>query len=467
MTFSSALSNALSGMNAATTALQVRGHNVANATTPGYARHDVALASRAPSGGVAVTGIVRSENAGLRQAALSAGADGAAEGTRADAAASLSGLLGMPGDAAGLPAVLAGFEQALADLSATPESQAFQQRLLSASERVSAAFNRIGDEAQAMRVQADAQIDAGVRAVNDALDALHTLNRRTDRAGGLSSLPEERQRHVDVIAEQLGVQVSQDEAGRVRIVTAGGVPLLGEAPRYLAFSASGAIAANQTRAGGALSGLSAGGIDLSPGALQGIEAGRLAGAFAVRDEIAPAFAGRLDGLATDLADRLAAVDADAGGQGLFVVAPGPGAASSLSVNPSVDPSMGGALWRLRDGLAAAAPGPAAASGVLPDLLGALRQSRPVPAATGGPSAYTAAGALDAFASALGTERLSAEARGAAAGARAQGARDAHLAATGVSTDAEMQALLTLEQAYAANARVVQTVSAMMQTLLEI
>ena len=467
MTFSSALSNALSGMNAATFALQVRGHNVANATTPGYARHDVSLAARAPSGGVSVARIVRAEDAGLRQAALSAGADGAAEGTRADAAASLSGLLGVPGDEAGLPATLAAFERALADLSAAPESQSFQQRFLSASDRLSATFNRLGDEAQAMRVRADGEVDAGVRAVNDALNALHTLNRRTERSGGLSVLPEERQRHVDAIAEQLSVRVTEDDAGRVRIVTAGGVPLLGEAPRLLQFSPSGAIAAGQSRANGDLSGLSAGGIDLSPGALQGITAGRIAGAFAVRDEIAPAFADRLDGLATDLAERLAGVDADAGGQGLFVVTPGPGAASSLSVNPSVDPSMGGALWRLRDGLAAAAPGPAAASGVLPDLLSALRESRPVPATTGGPAAYTAAGALDAFASALGTERLTAEARGAAAGARAQGARDAHLAATGVSTDAEMQALLTLEQAYAANARVVQTVSAMMQTLLEI
>ena len=49
MTFNAALSNALSGMTAAQTAIQVRSHNVANAATPGYARRELTLDARAPS----------------------------------------------------------------------------------------------------------------------------------------------------------------------------------------------------------------------------------------------------------------------------------------------------------------------------------------------------------------------------------------------------------------------------------
>ena len=467
MTFSSALSNALSGMNAATTALQVRGNNIANATTPGYARRDVSLSARAPSGGVVVDGIVRAEAGRLMASALSAGAAGADANARAEAAASLSGLLGAPGDDTGLHAAMAGFERALADLSGTPESAAFQARLLSATDGLAATFNRLGDEAQAMRVRADGEIEAGVRTVNEALSALQTLNAQVARDGSLSALPEERQAHVDAIAEQIDVRVSQDDDGRVRIVTAGGVPLLGEEARPLSFVPTGAIAANQTLANGALSGLTAGGIDLSPGAVQGVTGGKIAGAFAVRDGVAPRFAERLDALAEDVADRLAGADADAGGQGLLIVTGGPGAASSLSVNPAVDPNMGGALWRLRDGLAATVPGPAAGEGVLPALAQALRTARPVPGATGGPAAVGASGAIERLASSLGTERLEADTRAAAANARAQSARDELLIATGVNTDAEMQALLTIEQAYAANARVVQVVSDMMQRLLQL
>jgi len=45
-------------------------------------------------------------------------------------------------------------------------------------------------------------------------------------------------------------------------------------------------------------------------------------------------------------------------------------------------------------------------------------------------------------------------------------REAELA-DGVDSDHEMQMLLRIEQAYAANARVMQTVQSMIQTLMEI
>jgi flagellar hook-associated protein 1 FlgK len=45
--------------------------------------------------------------------------------------------------------------------------------------------------------------------------------------------------------------------------------------------------------------------------------------------------------------------------------------------------------------------------------------------------------------------------------------DAERAETGVDTDAEMQNLILIEQAYAANARVIETVSAMIDRLMEI
>jgi flagellar hook-associated protein 1 FlgK len=40
-------------------------------------------------------------------------------------------------------------------------------------------------------------------------------------------------------------------------------------------------------------------------------------------------------------------------------------------------------------------------------------------------------------------------------------------ATGVDSDQELQNLLRIEQAYAANARVLQTIDAMMQRLMEL
>ena len=51
--------------------------------------------------------------------------------------------------------------------------------------------------------------------------------------------------------------------------------------------------------------------------------------------------------------------------------------------------------------------------------------------------------------------------------RAQAAGDAEAAVMGVDTDQEMQTLLLVERAYAANARVIQTAQAMIDTLMEL
>ena len=60
-TLNTALSTALSGMNAAQTLLSTTANNIANAVTPGYQAESVDLAA-APTGGVEVDGIYPSED---------------------------------------------------------------------------------------------------------------------------------------------------------------------------------------------------------------------------------------------------------------------------------------------------------------------------------------------------------------------------------------------------------------------
>ena len=451
MTFNAALSNALSGMTAAQARIQVASHNVANASTPGYARRDASLAARAPSGGVVVASVERAR-AG-RAEALALGADALAAETRAqaEAAGALDALLGEPGDARGLYAALTRFETALDDLAATPEGVDLQEGLLGAARDLAATFTRLGDGAQAARAEADAEVAARVADVNRALAKLDHLNDARE-AGGLSDLPERRRALIETVAENLDVRVRTDARGRVRIATAAGVPLLGDAPTLLRFRPAGVMAAGNTIETGHLSGISAGGIELTPGrGPQGARTGAIAGLLAVRDEAAPTFAARLDALAEGLSVRLAAADTDGAG-GLLRTTNGPGAASRMTVSAAADPAQGGALHRLRDGLTATAPGPAAAPGVLPALQDALAGF---------------AGEAEALASSVGTARLSADRAADAASAARQSLRDDVLARTGVNTDQELQSLLLIEQAYAANARVVQVASDMMARLMEL
>ncbi|MEM9989304.1 MAG: flagellar hook-associated protein FlgK [Pseudomonadota bacterium] len=475
MTFNLALSNAISGMNVATTSIQVRSNNIANALNENYARRDVDLAS-SPLGGVRVVSISRDTNAFLQRDRLSADAQSAEAGVRSQALDSINRVFGEPGDDQGLFATLSRFEVALDDLATAPESASYQQAAVTRAQDLSATFNRIGDAVTDIRTDADRDIAATVKEVNTALEALASLNKTAHRdiANGLSDAVEQREALVNTIGDALDIRVIDEGRGQIRILTAEGVTLLNASgAKPLEFTAGGVVSPEKTLAGGQLSGLSVNGVTLTPdGGAQAIKTGRLAGLFAVRDDIGVDFGNRIDALAEDLVSRFSdpAVDPTipVGGEGLFLSnGTGAGAAARISVNSVVDPKQGGELWRIRDGVGAVTPGPSADAGVTTGLQAAIDEARVLTTTTDSPSALTLVETTAAFSSVIGTEKIAVDSIAAAKAATAQGLRDEELAATGVNTDQELQSLLLIEQAYAANARVVQVVSDMMARLLEI
>jgi Flagellar hook-associated protein len=135
----------------------------------------------------------------------------------------------------------------------------------------------------------------------------------------------------------------------------------------------------------------------------------------------------------------------------------------LTLNAAVDPGSGGALWRIRDGIGAAAAGPVGDATQINRLLGTLDRS--LSAGPGGPQQDVAARLGDLL-TAISRDRQTAEDAQASARTRHDTFTEAMLG-QGVDTDAEMQRLLLIEEAYAANARVIQTADAMLRTLLEI
>ena len=474
MTFSNALSNALSGMNAATTAVQVRSNNIANASNPGYARRDVVL-STGVVGGVRVTSIERAGDPILLNDRLSADARSAGLNAQSEAVEQLNQLFGEPGDTQGLFASLTRFETSLDDLAATPESGSYQAATLRAAQDLTNTINRLGDAVTEARTDADREIGATVAAVNRALSALEDLNGISSRgdANGLGDAAEQRQAQIDIIAQALDINVDDAGRGRLRITTAEGVLLLGETARTIEFSSGGIVAPGQTIGSGHLSGLTVDGVDITPkGGAQAIRSGYLAGQFAVRDEIVPEFSDRIDDLSQDIVDRFTGTGVDGtlapGEEGLFISnGTGDGIAARISVNSAVNPDEGGELWRLRDGINATIAGPSANLGVVGGLLAAIDAPRALSSVTDTPAVLSLSETTAAFASVVGTQRQDAVSAAAAATSTAQSLRDEELAITGVNTDQELQSLLLIEQAYAANARIVQVVSQMMARLLEI
>jgi len=182
-----------------------------------------------------------------------------------------------------------------------------------------------------------------------------------------------------------------------------------------------------------------------------LEDERLSGYFAVRDSVAPGFQAEIDGLAGDLISRFSNDNLDptktAGDPGIFTDEGGTfdpansvGVAGRFRLNAAIDPVQGGDVTRFRDGLGAAAAGPAGRSDIITNMLSA---------------------------SFVGKGRIRHDSLSVAATARAALLGDAELQAQGVDTDFELQNLLLIEQSYAANARVIQTVGDMIDRILQL
>lgn len=488
MTLSSSLSNALSGLSAASRAIDVVSSNVANAMTDGYARREISLASRSvgsQGAGVRVVGVSRIVNeralADLRQA----NANTANAGAQANAWLRIETAIGYPTEKGSLTDRINRFEAALIAAASRPEESIRLEDAVSAALSVTTALNDISGEVQRMRMDADADIAAMVQQVNSGLEQIQDLNWQIFRMGNadqdVASLMDARQRAVDSISEIIPVRQVQRQGNQIALFTPGGATLIDGPAAELAFEPRSMITAEMTLENGLLSGLALNGNPLTLHSTYGsVEGGRLAAAFEARDRIAPEAQAGLDALARNLIERFQDPSLDPGitpgGRGLFTNGGLPfdpsdplaatGLASRITLNADVDPAQGGAAWRIRDGVAAVAPGEVGASSLLTAL--ANRLAEPI-APTGGPSdglARPVSGlASDLLSSVDGAYRIH-EASQAFHAARAD-ALGYEIAADGVDTDDEMQKLLLIEQTYAANAQVIQTIDKLMRHLLEL
>ncbi|MCV2866293.1 flagellar hook-associated protein FlgK [Albidovulum sediminicola] len=479
MSISSALSNALSGLTAASRRAEVVSANVANALTPGYGRREVQLSAISLGGkgaGVRVDGITRSVNLTVIGDRRLADADAGNATQRAQTLARIEGAIGEPSEPYSLSARIVGLEQALVQAAGRPDSEA---RLQSVGERATGLARALQDltrELQDIRMDADQEIGQQVETLNTTLRQIDALNTNilAQRSAGrdATALMDQRQVLVDRIASIVPVREVARDHDQIALFTTGGAILLDGNPAEIGFSTVGVITPEMTRDSGALSGLSINGITIGAGEAGPLRGGTLAALFTVRDQIATGAQSQFDALARDLVERfLGDPTLPAGAPGLFTDAGGPvdamneaGLAGRITVNAAADPASGGALWRLRDGLGAAAPGPVGNASGLLALADRLADERVPASGTFIGAARAAAGLAADVLSQMSGARLSAEAAGAHAAARQSALSDLELA-DGVDTDAEMQTLLLVEQAFSANARVIRTLDELIQQLI--
>jgi flagellar hook-associated protein 1 len=481
MSLGTAMSAALSGLQVTARGTQMVADNIANAGTEGYGTRDIAQAARVigtQGSGVLILGETRASNPVLLASLRDARATQAGAELVTDFWSGFASSLDDSAQGGSVAKRLAALDAAVTQALPNPQSPAALARIAQEAEGVTRQFHDLQTNILSARDQADARIAADVGRVNTLLQDIATLNRDIQRqsivGGGTNGMQDQRQVLIDELSVMIPVREIPRDLNRIMLVADDGTILLDQSTVQFSFQKSPALQPGDTVASGGAAQLLMGNRAIGAGSAF-LGDGRLSGAFAVRDHHAQQAQAMLDTLAQDLVTRFAGPGADptlsVGEFGLFQDPAAPnmpadpvGLAGRISLSPLIRPDDPSTLWRLRDGLGAGSPGPVGETRGLSALHAALRS--PMPSPLPGLPQQDAAGLVIELTGLAARSRIGAEVSLAGTRTRATLLTE-QIQAAGVDTDAQMQRLLILEKAYAANARVISAVDSMMRTLLEI
>ncbi|HCP82167.1 MAG TPA: flagellar hook-associated protein FlgK [Octadecabacter sp.] len=481
MSISSSLSNALSGMTAASRMAEVVSSNVSNSLTDGYGRRSLNLSSSVVGGhgaGVEIGSITRHVDRGVLGDRRLAGASLGGYSALVSTMNRIQDAIGEVGNSGSISNRIVAVETALIGAASDPSSSINLSALAEKLSDVATSLNTASRDIQNERERADSSISDQVSRLNTALSQVQQFNKDITNANNSgydpSGLMDQRQLVIDGISEIVPVREIRRTGGQVALMTPSGETLLDGEAKAFGFVQNPVITPDMTIQSGALSGITLDGQTIATDGVGKLSGGTLGATFQARDsELITAQKG-LDAIAADLIGRFQDPNVDPtlapGEAGLLTdagaaynVANIVGLSSRISLNMLVDPSEGGALSKLRDGLNATSIGPSGNASLLQALSGALADARTT--ATD-PVQQSVAGRASSIEAEMGSKRVEFESEVSFASARWSSLKEAETA-DGVDTDYEMQMLLRVEQAYAANARVIQTVETLMQRLMEI
>ncbi|MFC0386644.1 flagellar hook-associated protein FlgK [Muricoccus vinaceus] len=497
MSLDTALLNAGSGLRLASRQLANASNNVANAATVGYSRKQVDGLSLT-MGGVRTLDPQRDIDPVMRSEMRRATGQEAAAGLRNDTLARLSQLQGDPSDGSSIGGLMGALRDSFTSLSDDPANGGKQTASLEAARSLAGRMNTIGSSMSQARQGVQDGLRDDVDSANGLLRDVSRLDRlvRNEVAAGRSAaeLLDQRDAAVSSLSGLLDITpVPASNSGITLMLPSGAtLPLDPEASPLSLADVTVSDHDYHGKPDGRLPGLAVNGVPLS--ATSGL-GGRIGEGFKLRDETIPRMQAELDVTAATLAGRLEKqglrLFTDAGGSPApDPSAPGAGPAmAGFASRIQINPEVAGQPRLLRDGTAASGgftPNPANGPSGFTALLDRVNdyafgaQSAagvahpPIPGTGLGPGGTISTGAptsgrITDFAATV-TGRQSAEAAAAKGDAGQATAVRAQLGTLvqqreGVDVDAEMASMVQLQNAYAANARVMSAVQDMWDALL--
>jgi len=502
MSLDSALSVATSSLSNIALGYTLISQNVANASTPGYAAESETTYSLDAGGlgfGAEAGPTQVATNASLQTALYAQNAASSAAQTYAAALGNLQAVQGAVGSGTDLGSLLTNLQNGFTALQANPADQTQQTSVVNAATAVTQQINTLAASFSGAEQAAQNSLVTQVGQLNTALGQLGQLNTQIialqGQGGSTADLQNQRNQVLTTISGLTSVNFISQANGNILVYTTAGTQLPTDTPNPLSLAPA-TTGPTVYYPGGGLPGIELDGTDVTAS----LTGGSIGANITLRDTTLPTYLGTLDGFAQGLASRFAAqglslftdpagnvpAQTGASAQSGFV-----GFSADITVNPAVvaNPALvvNGNLTIAGSptGATAFTPNPTGQAGFtgLIDRVLSFALGDDVQAGVGQPAIATTglgpAGNLNADFS--GGQSLQDFATAQTAGA-AQDSNTATTAqteaaatqttlgnnlraSTGVDIDSQLANLVQLQNAYAANAKIISTVQSLYAILL--
>jgi flagellar hook-associated protein 1 len=462
----------------------VLARNIGNAQNP-YASRKVANTVTGAGGAVRLQSVTRVADTMLFQKVLVSNAELAGQKEIVGALNTLSATVTDPEQDFSPAALVGKFNDALQQYSSGPQDPIRAKAVLDSATDLAKGLNLATETAQAVRRQADQDIQTSVATLNNTLADVQLLNRQivngTFAGDDISDQLDARDKLISDISQEIGIRVVNRADNDIAIYTDSGVTLFDNTARTVSFEPTPVYDSTVAGSPVVVDGVSVTG----PTASMAIGAGRLKGLTDIRDTLTVTYQTQLDEIARGLIETFAETDQSGAGQpdatGVFSYSGSPavptsgtlmsGLAGEINVNAAVDPSRGGELNLIRDGGINGASYVYNSSGAtgfssrirgLADGLVANRAFDPT----------AESGSLDSLIDFASTSVgwLQEQRRTAAIDLEftqtvQERSADSLNQLTGVNLDYEMTLLQDIERSYQATSRLISTIDTMYQSLL--
>ncbi len=440
MNLDSVLSLAGTGLDSVGRRLAVVSQNVANANTPGYAREGLDVSSATAGGvgiGVRIGVVTRASDNQLQAEVFAASASASGQQVRADALSQIDAASGATGSGQDLASLVGKLRDGFSALSTDPSNQTQQGLVVQQADGLARGINEVSRTLGTVRQNTHDGAIADVSAANSGLRKIGDLSIKITQAAArgqsTADLEDQRDQTIQTVADLTGAKFLRQKNGDV-LGVAGGVllPLQADTGPF-----SLAPAAVNSSGSGAPP-LLLDGQDVT----SQIKGGQLGAHLDIRDRIVPQLQLGVDRFANNLSRQFSA-----SGLNLFTTPVGsvpPGISAGFASTIKVDPAVKANPALTRDGNVPT--GQAGSSTLIEAVLGSVLGS--------------GTGSLSSQARDIGATHASLASDAATQLATDKGVKGSLTAklssGVGVSVDTELTDLVRLQNAYAANAKVLSS-----------